>query len=110
MGPRMNWTMQMSLARYSGESRVGMEVWGLGRKDSASDGQKASFKTVRGACDGSSQHQQTHGKEEISVRGMAPIRLACEHFLLIAIGGPVSLRVVPSLNVWAWTVRERSLS
>lgn len=49
MGPRMAWTMQMSLARYSGESRVGMEVWGLGRKDSASDGQKASFKTARGA-------------------------------------------------------------
>lgn len=80
MGPRMAWTMQMSLARYSGESRVGLEVWGLGRKDSASDGQKASFKTARGAHDGSSQHQQTHRKEEISVREMASIRLACELF------------------------------
>lgn len=62
MGPRMDWTMRMSLARCSRESRVRMEVWRLGRKDSVNDGQKASFKT-----DGSSQHQQTHGKEEISV-------------------------------------------
>lgn len=67
MGPRMDWTMRMSLARCSRKSRVRMEVWRLGRKDSANDGQKASFKTVHAARDGSSQHQQTHGKEEISV-------------------------------------------